>query len=95
MAARSKSPTGPFEAFPGNPILEKNEAFLAPGHNAVIQDDAGHDWMLYHAYDLKDITSSGRVLMLDRIHWKDGWPVIHDGSGPSSSLQMDGPITNK
>lgn len=95
MTARSKSPTGPFEAFPGNPILEKNEAFLAPGHNAVVQDDAGQDWMLYHAYNMQDITSSGRLLMLDRIRWKDGWPVVDDGGGPSSTLQEDGPITKR
>ncbi|MBB6669976.1 glycoside hydrolase family 43 protein [Cohnella nanjingensis] len=95
MAARAESPIGPFEAFPDNPILEKDEAFLAPGHNAVIQDDAGRDWMLYHAIDLQDVSTSGRVLMLDRISWKDGWPVVHDGSGPSSTLQEDGPITRK
>jgi arabinan endo-1,5-alpha-L-arabinosidase len=92
MVARSKSPTGPFEAYPSNPILEKNNSFLAPGHNATIQDDAGQDWMLYHAYDLKETSSSGRVLMIDRIKWKDGWPVINDGNGPTSTLQTDGPV---
>jgi arabinan endo-1,5-alpha-L-arabinosidase len=92
MVVRSKSPTGPFEAYPNNPILEMNEAFLAPGHNAVIQDDAGQDWMLYHAYDLIDLTSSGRVLLIDRIEWKDGWPVINGGKGPTSTLQNDGPV---
>lgn len=92
MVARSKSPTGPFEAYPDNPILEKNNAFLAPGHNAVIQDDAGVDWMLYHAYNLQDITSTGRLLMIDRIKWKDGWPFINDSNGATSTLQMDGPI---
>lgn len=92
MVARSKSPSGPFEAHPDNPILEKNSSFLAPGHNAIIQDDAGQDWMLYHAYDLMDITSSGRVLLIDRVKWKDGWPLINDGNGPTSTLQTDGPI---
>ncbi|WP_177182621.1 glycoside hydrolase family 43 protein [Paenibacillus sp. OV219] len=95
MAARSKSWAGPFEPFPNNPVLEKNDTFLAPGHNAVIQDEAGTDWMLYHAYNLKDISSSGRVMMLDRIDWKDGWPVIAGGMGPNAALQQDGPVTNK
>ncbi|MDQ6423145.1 family 43 glycosylhydrolase [Paenibacillus sp. LHD-117] len=94
MVARAQSPEGPFEAYPNNPMLEKNENFLAPGHNAVIQDEAGVDWLLYHAYNLKDVSTSGRVLMLDRIEWKDGWPIIHDGSGPSSAMQQDGPVTN-
>jgi arabinan endo-1,5-alpha-L-arabinosidase len=92
MAARSKSPAGPFEADPNNPILEKNNTFLAPGHNATIQDDAGQDWMLYHSFDLMNLSSSGRVLMIDRISWKDGWPHINDGNGPTSTVQTDGPF---
>lgn len=92
MAARSESPTGPFEPYPDNPILEKNDEFLAPGHNAVIQDDAGQDWIVYHAFNSLDFSSTGRVLMIDRIRWKDGWPVINDAKGPTSTLQTDGPI---
>jgi arabinan endo-1,5-alpha-L-arabinosidase len=59
LVARSKSPMGPFERKPGSgaPVmLAKNERWLAPGHNAVIRDDAGDDWMLYHAIDPKQPT---------------------------------------
>lgn len=52
LVARSKSPVGPFERKPGPgaPVmLDRNHAWLAPGHNAVIRDDAGDDWMIYHA----------------------------------------------
>jgi arabinan endo-1,5-alpha-L-arabinosidase len=54
LVARSKSPLGPFERKPadGAPvILGKNEHWLAPGHNAVIRDDNGDDWMISHAVD--------------------------------------------
>jgi arabinan endo-1,5-alpha-L-arabinosidase len=82
MVARSKSPLGPFEKFPGNPILEANERILAPGHNATIRDAEGRDWIIYHGFVRSDITGI-RQLFLDPIEWRDGWPVINDGSGPS------------
>jgi arabinan endo-1,5-alpha-L-arabinosidase len=53
LVARAKSPTGPFELRPGpsGVILDRSAAWDAPGHNAVIADAAGQDWMLYHAID--------------------------------------------
>jgi len=95
MVARSESPVGPFEIYAGNPILEMNDRFLAPGHNAVIQDDAGQDWMLYHAYDLIHPDVSGRAMMLDRIDWLNDWPVINGGQGPTSELQSEGPVIQR
>jgi arabinan endo-1,5-alpha-L-arabinosidase len=86
LVARGSSPLGPFERHEGNPILEANEAFNAPGHHATIQDDAGQDWILYHAMDRDDVTNV-RFLLLDRIEWVDGWPVVNDGNGPSSESQ--------
>ena len=83
MVARSKSPLGPFEKDPDNPILEANKAFLGPGHNATIRDAAGQDWILYHAFERGDVIGN-RYLLLDPIEWVDGWPVINSGKGPSS-----------
>jgi arabinan endo-1,5-alpha-L-arabinosidase len=89
MVARSKSPTGPFETLeqargvPHSLMLFKSERWLAPGHNATVTDAAGDDWMLYHAIDSErprqsqhDRINSRRVLLLDRIEWRDGWPFI-------------------
>jgi arabinan endo-1,5-alpha-L-arabinosidase len=83
LVARGSSPLGPFERYQGNPILAANEDFNAPGHHATIQDDAGRDWILYHAMDRDDVTNV-RYLFLDRIEWVDGWPVVNDGEGPSA-----------
>jgi arabinan endo-1,5-alpha-L-arabinosidase len=82
MVARSRSPLGPFHKFAGNPILEANERFLAPGHNATIRDEEGRDWILYHAFERRDITGI-RKLLIDPITWKEGWPEINGGGGPS------------
>ena len=80
--ARSPSPTGPFVRNPHNPILSGNGHFTAPGHNATITDDAGQDWIIYHARVGGNLVQD-RDLMLDRIVWRYGWPTINAGRGPS------------
>jgi arabinan endo-1,5-alpha-L-arabinosidase len=83
MVARSASPTGPFQRDPGNPILEANDGFNAPGHNATVQDASGRDWMVYHSMIRGDFTNY-RYLFIDPIDWVDGWPVVNGGAGPSA-----------
>jgi arabinan endo-1,5-alpha-L-arabinosidase len=90
--ARSTTPLGPFEKLENNPILQGDEHVLAPGHNAIVSDDAGQDWIVYHAMDkqanpLGD--ASRRNLYIDKIEWRDGWPVIH---GPTSTPVAAGPV---
>lgn len=89
--ARSRSPVGPFRPGPDNPILHGNSRFWAVGHNATVQDAAGHDWIIYHAR-LRSSPSFDRDLMLDRINWVNGWPTINAGDGPSW-LPQPAPIT--
>ena len=87
LVARSESATGPFEQLPVA-ILERNDAWLAPGHPAIAQDDAGEDWLIYHAVDAPAAAQSGRhaglgaprVLMMDRLSWRGGWPRIDSGA---------------
>ena len=83
MVARSRSATGPFENAPNKVILEMDAKWIAPGHNAVATDERGQDWMLYHAVDvnrpramLSDEVNTRRVMLVDRIEWRDGWPSI-------------------
>jgi arabinan endo-1,5-alpha-L-arabinosidase len=61
---------------------------VAPGHNSAIEDGRGRHWMLYHAVDARrprtrptDAINSRRVMLLDRIRWRDGWPIME---GPST-----------
>ncbi|MBA2311397.1 MAG: family 43 glycosylhydrolase [Actinobacteria bacterium] len=94
LVARSTSAFGPFEKYEGNPILESNDDFFAPGHNSTIRDESGRDWILYHSYvgNEDDVflgeESDTRALMLDLIEWENGWPVINDGHGPSVSSDV-------
>jgi arabinan endo-1,5-alpha-L-arabinosidase len=89
MVARARNALGPFEEF-GGAILERNGFWLAPGHNSVVVDDAGTHWMLYHAIDagrahFEDRVlgrGSPRVMLLDPIVYRDGWPRVA-GDRPS------------
>jgi arabinan endo-1,5-alpha-L-arabinosidase len=99
MVARSKSATGPFEtlaeatAKPNSAILERNERWIAPGHNSVIRDADGQDWIFYHAIDshnryLKNDISGDRdvrrIMLMDRLVYRNGWPTI-EKSSPSTT----------
>lgn len=55
--------------------------FAGPGHNAeIITDDEGSHWFLYHAIPKNNPRlangTNRRSLLLDRLSWEDGWPVI-------------------
>jgi beta-xylosidase len=74
-----------------NVILHGDSIFAGPGHNAeIVTDDAGDDWILYHSF-LKSAPEKGRVLCLDKIVWKDGWPEI-EGNVPSKESKV--PVFN-
>ena len=89
MVARSLSAAGPFEKLAPNPvILEARGKWIAPGHNAIITDARGQDWIVYHAVDVRrprvlpsDELNTRRVMMIDKISWRGGWPRI-DGPSP-------------
>src|SRR5829696_8074934 len=104
MVARSRSATGPFETLaqatgaPNSVILERRGNWIAPGHNSAIADAAGNWWILYHAVDAArpraaatDEVNTRRVMLLDRLEWRDGWPYVVDG-GPSTGSRS-GPVT--
>ena len=94
MVARSRSATGPFETLeqatgkPHSIVLEKRGRWFAPGHNSIVTDAAGQDWIVYHAVDSRhprekatDEVNTRRVMLIDPIEWVDGWPRVR---GPSS-----------
>jgi len=61
--------------------------FAGPGHNTIVTDDNGTDWMIYHAVDKSNPRlpngATRRPLMIDPIKWEDGWPTI-EGLVPSN-----------
>ncbi|MCC2957478.1 family 43 glycosylhydrolase [Massilia sp. IC2-477] len=81
----------------GTPVLPQNgNRWVGAGHNSVFQDAAGQWWTLYHAVDRNqgyfsvEDKLTRRPLLLDRVDWVDGWPVINRGDGPSDR-PMQGP----
>jgi len=100
FAARSRSPLGPFRdrdgrsildaRVGGTPVLTQNgNRWVGTGHNAVLTDYSGQDWILYHAVDRTDPYYAGdvgytkRPARLDPLDWRRGWPVVRGGHGPS------------
>lgn len=102
MVARSRNAMGPFETLeqaknvPHSLMLFKSERWLAPGHNSIVTDKVGQVWIVYHAIDVdrprqrqEDEINSRRILLIDRIEWKDGWPFV----GTPSDEPQRAPVT--
>ncbi|MES3038619.1 MAG: glycoside hydrolase family 43 protein, partial [Bdellovibrionota bacterium] len=89
MVARSRNALGPFE-ISGRAdrtygvILSESARFTAMGHNAVITDKDGIQWLFFHGIDrskpyLKHAIPGDRnvrrVFLRARLGWKNLWPV--------------------
>ena len=85
VSARSKSPVGPWENSPYNPIVHtwsKSEKWWSKGHGTIIDDVNGNWWIVYHAYE-KGAHTLGRQTLIDPITWtKDGWFHLDDDRAP-------------
>jgi arabinan endo-1,5-alpha-L-arabinosidase len=69
-------------------VLAGNLKIAGPGHNGqILKDDNGNEWFTYHAIlrsnPILPDGATRRPLFIDRIEWKNGWPVINQGKGPS------------
>ncbi len=96
LVARSRAATGPFEV-QAAPVLARNAQWLAPGHNSVVTDAAGQDWMAYHALHAGPQPAgtppnTGRVLLLDRLEYVDGWPRVVPNHGTPSVGPEPAPV---
>ena len=76
----------------GTPVLRQNgNRWVGPGHECVFNDFSGQTWMLYHATDVnepffatisdfdKTAENQKRQLLMDRLDWVAGWPVVLNG----------------
>lgn len=89
VSARSKSPFGPWENSPYNPIIRTqtpSEKWWSKGHSTVFEDTNGKWWMIFHGYE-KGFYNMGRQTLLQPVEWTaDGWYKI------SKSIATDQPI---
>jgi arabinan endo-1,5-alpha-L-arabinosidase len=101
LVARAKSPLGPFQRLadatgePDSVILGDGPRFKGAGHNAIVTDARGQDWIVYHARDEREPFLPGskavrRPLLLDRLDWRDGWPAV--AGGRPSEARRPGPV---
>ena len=110
FAGRSESPRGPFVDRDGIPLVASRvggtivvtpngNTWVGTGHNAVVTDLAGQDWLLYHAIDRDDpyldepFGINQRPMLLDRLDWVDGWPTVRAGRWASEGPQR-APVTD-
>ena len=101
---RAKTPLGPFldqngaslNTFDpgGNVAIAANgNRWIGPGGNVVFTDDAGQDYMLYHAIDQGSPYFDGypgttrRPALIDPIVWIDDWPEVRGGLWASAVAQ--------
>lgn len=101
VVAKSQSITGPYLDSNGKNMFGPNrgDAVVVPstsgvmgtGHCAVITDDNGDYWMLYHGYDTQGNPNS-RVLYLDKLLWDEetGMPYVQ-GHKASNHVELPGP----
>ncbi len=82
ISARSKSPFGPWENSPYNPIIrtkEGSEKWLSKGHGTLFEDATGNWWMIFHGYE-NGHYNMGRQTLLQPVEWaNDGWFKTPDG----------------
>ncbi|MEU8239087.1 family 43 glycosylhydrolase [Actinoplanes missouriensis] len=99
---RSRSPLGPFvdrdgqslnvSRAGGTPVIAPNgNRWVGTGHNGLVTDRRGQDWLVYHAIDRADpyldepFGVNERPMLLDRLDWIGGWPTVNGGAWASSS----------
>jgi xylan 1,4-beta-xylosidase len=89
ISARSKSPLGPWENSPYNPVLrtkDSSQRWWSMGHGTVFEDATGKWWIVFHGYE-NGYYNMGRQTLLLPIEWtQDGWYKIPEG------IQTDKPI---
>ncbi len=96
---RSKALDGPYvdaggrdlRAGGGTLVVEGSPRWAGPGHNAVVTDDAGQAWIVYHAMPRDTARlpngTNRRQGLLDPLVWSaDGWPSVA-GHRPGSDRQ--------
>ncbi|MDP4088433.1 MAG: glycoside hydrolase family 43 protein [Bacillota bacterium] len=94
--ARSRSPWGPFESCPGNPILtHRNSGFSTiqgTGHADIVEDGNGNWWMVFLAFRTAngDYHHLGRETFLAPLEWnKEGWPIVNGNGTVQLTVETD------
>lgn len=81
--ARSKSLLGPWEKFPGNPILRGGNGWQCPGHGTVYPGPDGKLVTIYHAYRAGNGNIAGRQMLTEPASiTPDNWLKVGEDAFP-------------
>lgn len=65
---------------------------IGVGHNAVIQDDAGNWYIVYHGFDTDKPGTYGnsnrRSLLIDKLEWDGDFPQTKDKIAGKSGMPL-------
>ncbi|MCD2423249.1 glycoside hydrolase family 43 protein [Niabella pedocola] len=85
--ARSKSLLGPWEKYPGNPVLMDNAQWKCPGHGTPVEKD-GRFYFLYHGYSTEGGVYAGRQGLLNEFAFTgDGWLRFLDNPNEANTVK--------
>ena len=90
VSARSKSPLGPWENSPRNPIVRtwsRLEPWWSKGHGTVLEGPDDQWYIVYHGYE-NGYRTMGRQTLIEPIDWTDdGWYDISSSDGQAFEAQ--------
>ena len=83
VVARSRSPLGPWENSPHNPLIHTysaDEAWWSVGHGTLVSTPDDRWYFVYHGYR-NGLQTLGRNTLMEPIEWTpDGWPRAQLGA---------------
>ena len=93
VVARSRSPLGPWENSPHNPLIHTysaEEDWWSVGHGTLVSTPDGRWYFVYHGYR-KGFQTLGRNTLMEPVAWtSDGWP--HAPLGARRGEPMPAPM---
>lgn len=89
--ARSKSPFGPWENSPYNPIIhnsKRDNKWVSTGHGTLVDSPDGKWWIVYHGFENANRPIGRQTLLLPLVETKDGWFKVPDGISDEQAIKM-------
>jgi len=99
VSARSRSPLGPWENSPLNPIIhtwDKSETWWSKGHGTLVEGPGGQWYCVLHGY-MNGYQSLGRCALIEPIEWTaDDWFKVPDRwpAGWDKPVRIETPLSD-
>lgn len=100
--ARSENIWGPYESYPGNPVLTNRNLggyqLQAAGHGDIVEDKNGNWWFVHLAFrqtgQYDTFHHLGRETCLEPLYWQeDGWFTIGEKGTARLTMEVDDSIS--